>query len=283
MTLLSSGMSEDVPTQVHLTLANSYVRISSLEEVPRLSEYLRPFISGNRESAPERTFDIHRGDRRLALRREGRSEPIYRTESRDDFLLLFERVLIDTFLSLAPASTVFVHGAAFASKNELYLFPGSGGAGKTTLADHLLSATSWTFLTDELLGLDPSGTAYSFPRPLNFESSQSRGDLKSLTVRGSGGSTFVYGLPSPERSRPGSLDFDGMTIFDLCRQDGVDFQLQELSTGRGLQRLFSHSTKPNDSERRFRRISQLKRLDPSFRSLRYSESGSVDPAQLRLR
>ncbi len=70
---------------------------------------------------------------------------------------------------LADRSRLLLHGGAVADAGAAVLIGGGSGAGKSTTTIELLAA-GMSFLTDELVELDPaSGAVRGFPRPIGLE------------------------------------------------------------------------------------------------------------------
>lgn len=91
-----------------------------------------------------------------------------------------ERVSIDVAVSglttsitalaiLTPRDGLAVHAAALVDRGSAVLLGGGSGAGKSTTSVELL-ARGWTFLTDEVVELDPAtGAIRGLPRPIGVE------------------------------------------------------------------------------------------------------------------
>jgi hypothetical protein len=273
---------ETNPNLILLRLADETITLHGPERIWSLARFLRPFTMNSFDGGDiKKTFRIRETSSGFVLKSSNTSKPILRAESSGDLLLLFDRILIDTFFSLVPRPTVLVHAAVFYREEEIYVFPGRGGAGKTTLAEYLLGETDWTFITDEVLAVDPSaGVVYPFPHPLNFKTVPSSTTVDLLEVRDSGGSKFTYGITPGQRSVSHPLEFRTLNVFELNRKRDIEPRIESLTPGAGLQRLFFHSTKPNSPEDRFRRIMTLKDHDPRCFRLHYGNCSVISPNEL---
>lgn len=272
----------DSSTPLILRLAKYHLAVEGFRGLDDLRSFLSPFRDQPGESSPiVRTYRINKENGSYRLESSERTDDILRTDHPGDFLLLLNRVLIDTFLECTPSGTLLIHAAVFESDGTLVVFPGKGGAGKTTLAEELLLRSDWTFLTDELLAVDPDqGTVYPFPHPLNFKSGPRTQVTETVEVTDSAGRTFTYGLPPRSRFKATPLPYDELSIFYPDRAQGRTFDLRPLTVSAGLHRLFSHSVKPSDPADRFRRITKLKALRPDCFVMRYGDSSDVDSETL---
>jgi len=125
------------------------------------------------------THDHDRPDLQATFRvEEGSAEPPL-TIRRDDEVLyrgadpaVAARVLQEsTSYSLAAGSTsgILMHAAAASRDGRVLMFPGTSGAGKTTLTAWLISS-GFEYLTDELaLVRDQTRTVEALTRPLNVK------------------------------------------------------------------------------------------------------------------
>ena len=68
-------------------------------------------------------------------------------------------------LLLLEVGITFVHaGGVVNSNNNVILFPGPGGVGKTAILNHFIEKRNFKVLGDDLIGIDRQGICYSFPR-----------------------------------------------------------------------------------------------------------------------
>lgn len=264
------------------TLAEQQLALRGHELVEGLGIFLETFGSDSiPKTLPKTGFTVGRDDEQYVLESSGSGEVLFRADTEADFLLLFDRILIDAFMEEIPPPTVLIHAASFEVEGTLCVFPGRGGAGKTTLSEDFIHRTNWTFLSDELLAVDPAGrTVYPFPHPLNLKSGPRHDTTRTLTVTDSSGTAFTYGVPPGDRVSNDPVPIEKMKIYELERGEGLGPGVRSLSVSAGLQRLFSYSTKPNDPSERFRRITKMKAFNPDCYRLLYGDCSELDPADL---
>ena len=97
-----------------------------------------------------------------------------------DGAAMYERVDVDVAVNgliagmtvlaiLAPRHMIALHAAGLSDGGRAVLLGGGSGAGKSTTSIEL-TAQGWTFLTDEVVELDPqSGVVTGLPRPIGLE------------------------------------------------------------------------------------------------------------------
>lgn len=260
-----------------LLLAETPVDVLSDPLGSTFERFLQPFLRpSDHQGSVEETVSVQSQDGAYFLRTVPEFDRIFRADTVDDFVLLFDRFLIERFISWVPAPKLLIHAAVFLNSETLFVFPGGSGAGKTTLSEHLLNETDWTFLSDEIWAINPDqATVYPFPHPLNLND-PSRNSVRTLEVRDSGGDHFYYGFPPVERCRNRRLPVDSIRVIELNRHSENRWELEPLTTGVGLQRLFFHSMRPENPTRRFQRTTGLKTFDIHFHRLHYRDLNTVD-------
>lgn len=70
-----------------------------------------------------------------------------------------------------------LHASGIAKNNKSILFSAASGSGKSTIAA-LLKAQGYTYLSDDLIGVDKSGKAYPFPAAISIK----EGAVKALST-----------------------------------------------------------------------------------------------------
>jgi len=264
-----------------IPLGDGTIRVRGAHHIPKLKRFVQPFLNFSDCPGVKKTLEIQQKNSGYTLCSPPESETVFRAESSDDFVLLFDRVLIDLFLNHLPRPTYIIHACAFEHQGTLLVFPGSSGAGKTTLAQKFLNDTAWTFLSDELLAIDSSDfTVYSFPHPLNFSRSARVQMNDTLGVSDHLGTSFTYGLPSESRIADRTTNPDSYHFITIDRDSDFDYSLESISTGSGLQQLLGFVCKPNDPEKRFRRVRSLPSIDVGFHVLQYGNHPQFNPERL---
>lgn len=258
---------------LRLKLAGGVLGVQNADRVSGLPEFLSSLsLPVGRADDPDRYLTIRADESALRCYFDGDEEPYYEARGRDDFLLLFERTLINLFLDFLPRSTLVFHGAGFYRAGRLVGFLGEPDAGKSTLASEFMFE-GWTFVSDELLVLDETGRClYPFPKPLNLDPDRTYPDLDTLRLRGSGGSVFAYGLPPESAIDNTVLSVQSCRFYQLNRvettqQPGV----VELEGGRSFLSLLGQLLKPEESRRKFHRLSTFHGDELTHRRLTYSE------------
>jgi serine kinase of HPr protein (carbohydrate metabolism regulator) len=125
----------------------------------RMPPTWRPGVSGT----PRRSYTLaHAGDGVLV---EGAGLPAVRGLSHRGALDVLESDL-QLFVAQHSRAFVFVHAGVVAIRGCAFVFPGTSGAGKTTLVRALLEAGA-TYYSDEYALFDASGRVHPYARALS--------------------------------------------------------------------------------------------------------------------
>lgn len=97
----------------------------------------------------------------------GADSPVVPDDPRPSFPYDFSRALTRWLISIRAGSALILHAAALASHDgsRAVVMVGRSGAGKTTAAETL--GSTFGYVTDELVAIEPDGTLSPYPKPLS--------------------------------------------------------------------------------------------------------------------
>lgn len=265
---------------VNLRLAGHYVRVTGVAGVPNLTSFLNSMSVDTAVSeSPSEIITVQRNNDAFSCFREGDSSPYYTAKTVGDFLLLFERTLLNLFLEYLPATTLVFHASAFYENGRLLGFLGEPDSGKTTLAAEFLG--EWgRFVSDELLALTvDSKNLYPFPKPLNLDVEQNFDGVRNLNLTDSDGRRFRYGLPQRSILNE-SVSVDQCYFYSLNRTEGATTSFEGMEKGKSFLGLQEFILKPHDSELAFERLAEFYDPDLVHSELRYSDTSQLTSEEL---
>lgn len=259
-----------------LLLADRYVRVEGLSSVRDLSKFLRPLIVDEVQTPPAETLTVKQNEENyLCERSNGDTSPYFTTREQGDFLLLFERTLLNLYLEYLPVNSLVFHASGFYDGGRLFGFLGAPNSGKTTVAEQFLDR--FDYVSDELIALQPGRKLlYPFPKPLNLDPNRRYDTVECLDVTDSDGRRFCYGIPGRACSiMRESKSVSRSYLFSLDRTRDTEPTLEELRQGDNFMRLLEHVLKPRGSNRAFNRLSEFNDTTLNHYELRYEDTDQL--------
>ncbi|MFB6346091.1 MAG: hypothetical protein ABEK50_10000 [bacterium] len=259
-----------------ITLGDGTVRVSGFEKVECLGRFLRsfePLPKGN--ASVDCDIEITVYDNQFQCVRDDNESPYYVADTAGDFLLLFERTLLNLYLEYLPPRSLVFHGSGFYDEGTLIGLLGEANAGKTTAAAEMIHE-DWSFVSDELLAIDfTSNTLYPFPRPMNFSEDPESQKLEVLRVEDNQHNSFFYGLPERDDVQSDPTSVDECYLYNLVRDGTSPPSVEPLQRGDSFLGLSEYVLKPWNSSKTFNRLSGYLDESVHHHRLRYADSSEL--------